>query len=149
MATWTKIEDGMKQGGTAIQAALEAVNTDATTGAQATKVYRASATVPATSFSDAGTLYFERIGNLVMCFGILSFSASAQWKTVLQGASFPNGFKYHDAPQASSIWGSISYSGQFAYLYINDAGLQVITSGTSVGQVEGSLAYFTTDDFPD
>lgn len=149
MATWSEVFDGMQKGGTATQAGLNAINTEVESNTAALKYYGdAKIALAATAYSKAGELYLNRVGKLCLLYGAINMTTAAQWKTLVPMASIPKGYTPNARTAVNSTWGSTSYAGMFAYLYLNDSGIQVITPNSAVGACQGQIWWFTDDDYP-
>lgn len=134
MATWTKIEDGMAKGGTAIQAALEAINN---------AKQEASDLIHQTVTNGTISIDFYRKDSL--CTASATFSTSAALSRGGVICDVPSGFI-----PATYNRRAIAKGGTVAYMLLfNDTQLttnDAIPAGT---YVSFQAAYFTDDDLPD
>lgn len=142
MATWTKIEDGMKQGGSAIQAALESVNGDAEAGGKKTTWTSVTLQTPFTVDDTAPRVW--RVGSQVHFVGCIKLNA-AKTGTLF---NIPDGYKptrdiHLDVPQKS---GNMAYQGR---IYVTNGAVTIVAvNGDTSIWIDG-LSYDTNDDFPD
>lgn len=151
MASLTKIFTGMESGPEKIDGNMQALNAELIAATTMTQKHETMIKLPSSSFIKSGEVTFTRVGPLVIMSAAISFSAAAQWQTLIPTANIPNGYGWSDVGFASGVLFSNSVGGANAFLYSNGSGLQVITnSATSSPQdVQGFLAWPTNDDMPD
>lgn len=141
MATWTKIEDGMAKGGTAIQAALEALNSgkQENTGTVSTTLDKVSAS----TLSD-GTVTFYRNGDSCIISGSMQIKAGmASGATIL---SIPQGYNPATVSQRIIAKGT----GTDAVMLVLENGVLKAGSALTAGWfLTYQTPYFTNDDMPD
>lgn len=147
MATWPTIEDGMPKGGTAIQAALVAINAGPATS-QYTITAADIADPTSVTYSDGA---FYRYGRLVV-FTFHGTAATPASGTDLQAVlNIPNGYK----PAAELV------ATQYPLTWAQSANVttqRVFMTADNGGQVQWRMAagnayiggaWMTNDDFPD
>lgn len=151
MATWTTIQNGMSDGGTAIQAALVAINKDveANTSATTQKVvkFTQSDVIDSAGVTEGqGTL--TRIGNLVLFAFYGTAGAPKSGNDVQSLVAIPNGFKpggfYGQWPISWSQ--SATVTTQRAYI---DGADFVAKWRMAQGHAYVAGAWTTNDDMPD
>lgn len=103
-------------------------------------------TVPTDANFNGGTVFFWRIGNLVICSMSFQTKGYVGWKNMIE---VPEGFRAQQSAGASTVLGSSSVAGTFGTIYTSGTNLQVLTqSGAAAGNYKGTLSWYTVQDFP-
>lgn len=103
-------------------------------------------TVPTDTTFNGGTVFFWRIGNLVICSMSFQTKGYVGWKNMIE---IPDGFRAQQTAGNSTVLGSTSVAGVFGTVYTSGTNLQVLTqSGAAAGNYKGTLNWYTEQDFP-
>ena len=103
-------------------------------------------TVPTDTTFNGGTVFFWRIGNLVICSMSFQTKGYVGWKNMIE---IPDGFRAQQTAGNSTVLGSTSVAGVFGTVYTSGTNLQVLTqSGAAAGNYKGNLNWYTEQDFP-
>lgn len=103
-------------------------------------------TAPTDTSFNGGTVFFWRIGNLVICSMSFQTKGYVGWKNLV---GVPEGFRAQQTAGASTVLGSTSVAGVFGTVYTSGTNLQVLTqSGAAAGNYKGSFSWYTVEDFP-
>lgn len=102
--------------------------------------------VPTDASFNGGTVFFWRIGNLVICSMSFQTKGYVGWKNMIE---VPEGFRAQQSAGASTVLGSSSVAGVFGTIYTSGNNFQVLTqSGAAAGTYKGTLSWYTAEDFP-
>lgn len=149
MAELTKIFTGMEQGPEKIDTNFNSLNIRLTDN---TNYVEKEFTVPASAYLASSTLYFKRLGKIVMVHGKLSVIKLGARTTAFV---VPDGFKPDGITMLSCIWPSISYDGEYVGLYTNGSGVQIELNSQTLhlassgdNTIQGYAMWMTNDDFP-
>ena len=103
-------------------------------------------TVPTDATFNGGTVFFWRIGNLVICSMSFQTKGYVGWKNMIE---VPEGFRAQQSAGTSTVLGSSSVAGVFGTIYTSGTNLQVLTQpGAAAGNYKGTLSWYTVQDFP-
>lgn len=103
-------------------------------------------TAPTDTSFNGGTVFFWRIGNIVICSMSIQTKGYVGWKNLVE---VPEGFRAQQSAGASTVIGSSSTAGVFGTVYTSGTNLQILTqSGATAGTYKGSFSWYTAEDFP-
>ncbi len=114
-----------------------------------TKLFTKSLLITDNPYYSEGRFTFKRIGQVVTLSIIITLKGKAEWQTILPKDAFPNGFLPIANADIAGPLSSNSHVGSFANIYMNNAGLRIITNGSlNSDQLQGSYTYITDQKFP-
>lgn len=94
---------------------------------------------------NGGKIWYKRFGKLVTASFVIEINADTGWV----GLTTPRtGYRPQNLADASTVLGSISYRGQYCFLYTNPNGFRLIPAIGATGSFQGAVSYMTSDPFP-